>query len=50
MDADSQVIVAQSLVNTGSDAHQMIPLLQQIRSNLKQQAKQVSADSGYHRS
>ena len=47
VDADSQVIVAQSLVNTGSDAHQMIPLLQQIRSNLKQQAKQVSADSGY---
>jgi transposase len=47
VDADSQVIVAQSLVNTGSDAHQMIPLLQQIRRNLRQQAKEISADSGY---
>jgi len=47
VDADSQVIVAQSLVNSGSDAHQLIPLLQQIRSNLKQQAKEISADSGY---
>mgnify|MGYP001088589893 CR=1 FL=1 len=25
----------------------MIPLLEQIRSNLKQQAKEISADSGY---
>ena len=47
VDGDSQVIVAQTLVNTGSDAHQMIPLLEQIRSNLNQQAKEISADSGY---
>jgi len=47
VDVGSQVIVAQSLVNTGSDAHQMIPLLQQIRSNLKHQANEISADSGY---
>jgi len=47
VDVDHQVIVAQSVVNTGSDAHQMIPLLEQIRSNLKQQAKEISADSGY---
>src|SRR5215475_3917816 len=47
VDVDRQVIVAQSVVNTGSDAHQMIPLLQQIRSNLKQQAREISADSGY---
>jgi transposase len=47
VDADSQIIVAQSLVNTGSDAHEMVPLLQQIRTNLKQQAKEISADSGY---
>jgi len=47
VDSDSQIIVAQSLTNTGSDAHQMIPLLQQMRSNLQQQAKEVSADSGY---
>src|SRR5262249_39442070 len=47
VDTDSKVIVAQTLVNTGSDAHQMIPLLAQIRNNLKQQAKEVSADSAY---
>jgi transposase len=47
VDVDHQVIVAQSVVNTGSDAHQMIPLLEQIRSNLNQQAKEISADSGY---
>jgi transposase len=47
VDADSQVIVAQLVVNTGSDAHQMIPLLEQIRRHLKRQAKEVSADSGY---
>jgi transposase len=47
VDAESQVIVAQSLSNSSSDAHQMIPLLEQIRSNLNQQAKEISADSGY---
>ena len=47
VDADSQVIVAQSVVNTGSDAHQMIPLLQQIRGHLRRQAQEISADSAY---
>jgi len=47
VDAESQVIVAHSLTNTGSDAHQMIPLLEQIRTNLGRQAKEISADSGY---
>lgn len=47
VDADSHVIVAETLTNTGSDAHQMIPLLEQIRQNLGRQAKEISADSGY---
>jgi len=47
VDSHSQVIVAQSVANTGSDAHQMMPLLEQIRRNLRQQAKEVSADSSY---
>jgi len=47
VDAASQVIVAQSLANNGSDAHQMIPLLEQIRNNVGRQAKEISADSGY---
>lgn len=47
VDSHRQVIVAQTLTNSGSDMHQMIPLLKQIRCNLKRQATEVSADSGY---
>ena len=47
VDSHSQVIVAQSLTNTGSDAHQMIPLLKQIVQTLGRQAKEVSTDSAY---
>src|SRR5215831_2340402 len=47
VDSHKQVIVAQSLTPNGSDMHQMVPLLKQIRDNLGKQAKEVSADSGY---
>jgi len=47
VDAHRQIIVAQALTNNGSDMHQMIPLVKQIRRNLKRQAKEISADSGY---
>lgn len=47
VDAESQIIVAELLTNSGSDMQQMIPLLNQIRQNLGRQAKEVSADSGY---
>lgn len=47
VDSHRQIIVAQTLNNNGSDMHQMVPLLQQIRQRLKRQAKEVSADSGY---
>src|SRR5215467_5318425 len=47
VDSHRQVIVAQTLTNTGNDMHQMVPLLKQIRENLKRQTKEVSADSGY---
>ena len=47
VDSHRQVIVAQTLTNTGNDMHQMVPLLKQIRANLKRQTKEVSADSGY---
>jgi hypothetical protein len=47
VDGYRQIIVAQRLNNNGSDMHQMIPLLKQIRTNLGRQAKEVSADSGY---
>lgn len=47
VDSHRQIIVAQSLTNNGSDMHQMIPLLNQVKTRLKRQAKEVSADSGY---
>jgi len=47
VDADSQVIVAELVTNSGSDVQQMIPLLNQIRKNVGRQAEEVSADSGY---
>lgn len=47
VDADSQVIVAQHVTNTGNDMHQMVPLLNEIRKQNGHQAKEVSADSGY---
>ena len=47
VDSYRQIIVAQTVNNNGSDMHQMIPLLQQIRNNIGRQAKEVSADSGY---
>ena len=47
VDSHRQIIVAQSLTNSGSDMHQMIPLLKQIRRNLGRQAQEASADSGY---
>jgi hypothetical protein len=47
VDADSQVIVAGLVTNSGSDVQQMIPLLDQIRKNMGRQAKEISADSGY---
>jgi transposase len=47
VDSHQQIIVAQNLTNSGSDMHQMIPLLKQIRGGLGRQAKEVSADSGY---
>jgi transposase len=47
VDSQSQVIVAQTLTTSSNDMQQMIPLLEQIQSNLGRQAKEISADSGY---
>jgi len=47
VDSHRQIIVAQSLSNSGSDMHQMIPLLKQIRAKLRRQAKEASLDSAY---
>lgn len=47
VDADSQIIVAQHLTPNGSDMHQMVTLLAQIRKQNGRQAQEVSADAGY---
>lgn len=47
VDADSQIIVAQSVTNNASDAGELIPILKQIRSNNGRQARELSADAGY---
>jgi transposase len=47
VDAQAQIIVAQTLSNNGSDQAQLAPLLDTIRANLKRNPDEVSADAGY---
>ena len=47
VDADSQVIVARSVSNQQSDMHEVVPILDQIKSNVGRQAREFSADMGY---
>jgi transposase len=47
VDADHQIIVAQHVTNSGSDAHELKPLLKEIKQQMKRQAQEISADAGY---
>jgi transposase len=47
VDAESQVIVAQTLTNQGNDQKQLLPLVSQIKENLGRHAAEISADAGY---
>lgn len=47
VDAHSQVIVAQFLLNEQNDYHALRPALAQLKKNLGRQAKEFSADAGY---
>ncbi len=47
VDAESQIIVAQSLTNNASDSQELKPILKQIRDNNGRQARELSADAGY---
>lgn len=47
VDAASHVIVAQGLDNRGSDTHQLVPMLDQIETNLGRRPREFSADAGY---
>ena len=47
VDADSQVIVAQSLTNATNDKQQLIPLTTEIERTLGRLPQELSADHGY---
>jgi transposase len=47
VDGGHQIIVAQTLTNSGSDQAQLAPLLDRIRANLGTNPDEVSADAGY---
>lgn len=47
VDAQAQVIVAQSLSNAATDVQQLAPIVQQIKANTGRQAGELSADAGY---
>lgn len=47
VDGGHQIIVAQTLTNSGSDQAQLAPLLDAIRANLGTNPDEVSADAGY---
>jgi transposase len=47
VDAQAQIIVAQSLTNGMSDQDQLVPLIDGIEDNLGRKPKEASADAGY---
>ena len=47
VDAQAQIIVAQSLTNSMSDQDQLVPLIDGIKDNLGRRPKEASADAGY---
>src|SRR5262245_18608355 len=48
VDADSQVIVAQTVTNQRTDSQHLVPLVEQIEINTEDAVVEVSADSGYY--
>jgi transposase len=47
VDAEHQIIVSCDLTNSGADCPQLLPLIDQIKTNTEALPKQVSADAGY---
>lgn len=47
VEAEAQVIVAQSLSNSPTDVQQLAPIVAQIKQNTGRQAQELSADAGY---
>lgn len=47
VDSEAQVIVSRAVTANQQDTPELLPLLNQLRSNLGKQASEVSADAGY---
>lgn len=47
VDAEAQVIVAQSLSNSATDVQQLAPMVKQIKQNTGRQTEELSADAGF---
>ena len=48
VDSQSQVIVASQVTQQANDKGQLKPLIEQVRTNLHKDPKQLSADNGYY--
>ena len=48
VDEKKQFILSNEVTDECNDHHQLIPVLEQIQSNIGEQPKQVKADNGYH--
>lgn len=47
VDETAHIIVAAEVVNTSSDVHQLVPVLQAVKASTKADPQQVLADAGY---
>lgn len=47
VDETAHIIVAAEVVNTGSDVHQLLPVLQAVKASTDAHPKQALADAGY---
>lgn len=47
VDSKNHIIVACNISDEKNDLNELVPLIKQIKENCKQQAKEISADSGY---
>jgi hypothetical protein len=47
VDGQAQIIVAQILTNASNDQAQLVPMLDAIRANMRQNPVEISADAGY---
>ena len=47
VDADTQIVVAAAVTNQAADAPHLIPMMEQVETNVDEMPEEVSADAGY---